>query len=609
MFTPILSAVVPRWRTRDALPGHPPAVVSRDDVRAGGGARRDISDRSALVRATRREWGRRRTRRRRALCREHGRRGGRCARRGIRVDSYDRRDVDDESGRGRERGGDGRRVPADENARERRRRSSRRRRRDSTASYQEEKGQVVASATCGSCPCPPGWPRPCSASQGLRRSSSKSPGRACCRSRSGRRSTRSRRRSRCSSAAWRSDPQLARGWPAGRESRRCGLRVVLAGAAMAASWACTLAGGEVPRRVAEQVAASPDSFDQLLTRGAMLIAALIFPTAAGLGASFPLAFAMLGTPSSQSSNASRLGLVYAINTVGAVAGSLLAGIRAHPDARPSADAPPRQRSPLVATLVVVLLGAIVGNRAVRRLAGGRRRRRDARAQPALGSRAPGERRVHLRAYAPKVLDLESALKAGTLLYYREGASATVSVKRLTGTLSLAIDGKVDASTRSDMLTQKLVAHLPLLLHPHPEGDLHHRPWQRRQRSARRFAIRLSTRTSSSCRPKSSKHPDSSPRRTTARPRRSAHAPHRRRRTLAPAAVEEAIRRHHFRAVESLDCRRRLALHARVLLGRARSPRSRAASSASGRTRTTSAIATCGRLLRRSRRSFRTARSG
>jgi spermidine synthase len=73
-------------------------------------------------------------------------------------------------------------------------------------------------------------------------------------------------------------------------------------------------------------------------------------------------------------------------------------------------------------------------------------------------------------YAPYVsdnVDLETALTAGTLLYYREGAGATVSVKRLTGTLALAIDGKVDASNGSDMLTQKLAAHLPLLLHEQP----------------------------------------------------------------------------------------------------------------------------------------------
>jgi spermidine synthase len=68
---------------------------------------------------------------------------------------------------------------------------------------------------------------------------------------------------------------------------------------------------------------------------------------------------------------------------------------------------------------------------------------------------------------PKDVPLETLLKAGRLLYYREGAASTVSVKRLTGTTTLAIDGKVDASNRSDMLTQELIAHLPLLLHENP----------------------------------------------------------------------------------------------------------------------------------------------
>ncbi len=69
--------------------------------------------------------------------------------------------------------------------------------------------------------------------------------------------------------------------------------------------------------------------------------------------------------------------------------------------------------------------------------------------------------------APKDVDLDTLLKAGTLLYYKEGAASTVSVKRLTGTTTLAVDGKVDASNRGDMLTQKLIAHLPLLLHDNP----------------------------------------------------------------------------------------------------------------------------------------------
>ena len=56
------------------------------------------------------------------------------------------------------------------------------------------------------------------------------------------------------------------------------------------------------------------------------------------------------------------------------------------------------------------------------------------------------------------------LRAGTLEYYKEGAAATVSVRRLTGTTSLAIDGKVDASNAGDMLTQRMLGLLPVL-HP------------------------------------------------------------------------------------------------------------------------------------------------
>jgi spermidine synthase len=65
-------------------------------------------------------------------------------------------------------------------------------------------------------------------------------------------------------------------------------------------------------------------------------------------------------------------------------------------------------------------------------------------------------------------DVRTSLTAGELLYYREGASATVAVRRVGGTTSLAIDGKVDASNSGDMLTQRLLAHVPLLLHPAPK---------------------------------------------------------------------------------------------------------------------------------------------
>jgi spermidine synthase len=73
-------------------------------------------------------------------------------------------------------------------------------------------------------------------------------------------------------------------------------------------------------------------------------------------------------------------------------------------------------------------------------------------------------------YAPAMRgpSLETSLTAGDLLSYREGSTATVAVRRMTGTLSLSIDGKVDASNAGDMLTQRMLAHLPLLLHPNPQ---------------------------------------------------------------------------------------------------------------------------------------------
>jgi spermidine synthase len=65
-------------------------------------------------------------------------------------------------------------------------------------------------------------------------------------------------------------------------------------------------------------------------------------------------------------------------------------------------------------------------------------------------------------------EMEARLRAGTIEYYREGAAATVSVRRLGGSRALAIDGKVDASNVVDMLTQRLLGLLPVLLHANPQ---------------------------------------------------------------------------------------------------------------------------------------------
>jgi len=64
----------------------------------------------------------------------------------------------------------------------------------------------------------------------------------------------------------------------------------------------------------------------------------------------------------------------------------------------------------------------------------------------------------------------NALKSRQTLFYKEGLSATVIVNRILDNLSIAVNGKVDAST-DDAFTQFLLGHLPLMLHPKAEKVL------------------------------------------------------------------------------------------------------------------------------------------
>ena len=174
-------------------------------------------------------------------------------------------------------------------------------------------------------------------------------------------------------------------------------------------------------------------------------------------------------------------------------------------------------------------------------------------------------------YAPYLgsENVDAVLRAGDLEYYKEGAAATVSVRRLTGTTSLAIDGKVDASNSGDMLTQRMLGLLPVLLHGRAQdiaviglgsGVTVGSALARRRRAARR------------------RHRDfARGRRGVAllrsRERRAARqtgrAADRRRRPIPSAADAAALRRDRVRAVESVDGRRRVAVHARVLRSGAR----------------------------------------
>ena len=333
---------------------------------------------------------------------------------------------------------------------------------------------------------------------------------------------------------------------------------------------------------------------------------LTFPIALGIGVAFPLSLELAGSPTRIP--ARRLGILYAVNTVGAVLGALVAGFVAIP-------AVGLRASLLVAT-TALLLGAVA---AILR-SGLSNRGRVAAVVPVVAvvvwmATSPGWDREWLSAggylysrFVPAGVDRRAALTAGRLVYYREGATATVSVKALTGERSLSIDGKVDASTGRDMLTQKVLAHLPLLLHPDP----------------RRVAIvglgSGVTLASALVHPVASVDVvEISPEVVEASAefadvnRRAlddpAHAPRARRRPDASLADVPSLRRRDFRAVESVDGGRCRALHAGLLSAPCANGSSRAASSVSGRTPTTSATPICAPSSRRFAPYFPTARCG
>lgn len=194
------------------------------------------------------------------------------------------------------------------------------------------------------------------------------------------------------------------------------------------------------------------------------------------GVTLPAAIRVL-TPSLRRVG-SRIGFAYAINTVGTIAGSVGAGFWGLP------------RLGIKGTLeLAVAVNSVVGVAVLwaekDRLL---RRRALAWALPAVLAVAawyalamgPWDKQVmsagiyRTRGRIPGYARLLEEAAKRTTLFYRDGIDATIAVQDLREPLPerlLVINGKVDASTRGDMPTQKIMAHLPLMLHPKPEKVL------------------------------------------------------------------------------------------------------------------------------------------
>ncbi|MBI2834454.1 MAG: fused MFS/spermidine synthase [Acidobacteria bacterium] len=221
----------------------------------------------------------------------------------------------------------------------------------------------------------------------------------------------------------------------------------------------------LPLAVAEAVARPDTTFRAVLWHQTTLAVAILIPMTIAFGAAFPLGVALAA--SDRSDTPRRVATVYAINTVGAIAGALTASFVLVPLVG-------LERS--IRLLAVLAIG---GGVAVAWLGDPHRFARTVGVLVAgavatlMVLASPWNRELISSGaykYAPYLVatDVQAGLEAGDLLSYEEGAAGTVSVKRLAGATSLSIDGKVDASNAGDMLTQKLLAHLPLLLHRNPK---------------------------------------------------------------------------------------------------------------------------------------------
>jgi spermidine synthase len=249
---------------------------------------------------------------------------------------------------------------------------------------------------------------------------------------------------------------------------------------LAASAACAALSAVFVDRallsLAEFVAQPDVTFQAVLARQALVALALLAPMTVAFGVAFPFAVAV--ATRTDDTVSSDLGLIYAVNTAGAIAGALLTGFVLI------------SWLGLHGTIRAIIVVSAVGSLAVLWASGA--------SGPSTRWRSLSAGRVHWLAATSAVVvlafgvwlppwdqlllssgaykyaaslrapDLAVGLRAGRLLYYREGPSGTVSVRRLAGSTSLAIDGKVDASNSGDMLTQRLLAHVPLLLHPNPK---------------------------------------------------------------------------------------------------------------------------------------------
>ncbi len=201
--------------------------------------------------------------------------------------------------------------------------------------------------------------------------------------------------------------------------------------------------------------------DGLITTQFLLAALSILPATLAMGAVMPLTMRIYtATPERAGRD---VGTAYALNTVGAIAGSFAAGFIVLPGLG-------LQHGLLGCAAVTALLAALLLSTSESPRAGAVLGACTCVATCALILFLPRWNLQHFSAGLFRVAIANDIIRHDNwpvpkLLYYKDGISTTVSVEQWSKSLALKNNGKVDASNADDMATQIRVGLMPLLFHP------------------------------------------------------------------------------------------------------------------------------------------------
>ncbi|MBI4875004.1 MAG: fused MFS/spermidine synthase [Acidobacteria bacterium] len=235
----------------------------------------------------------------------------------------------------------------------------------------------------------------------------------------------------------------------GRLNPRVALAVCQISLAAAVAWAAYMLARQLPYwQLGTNLSANPwlrFGFDFLRCLAALLPAACLW------GASFPLALAAIAR---RGQDPGRLvGRVYAANTLGAIAGALGFSLLLIPGAGTQ-----HSQGFLIALSALAALSVL----------------------PRMALFAAAAPAVLLAWFLPAVpwgvvaygRQLNTMSTRSELLYLGEGLNASVVVAEVDSTRTFHVSGKVEASSGpQDMRLQRLLGHLPALLHPQPRSVL------------------------------------------------------------------------------------------------------------------------------------------